>query len=321
MTLSMLQTADAQSVPFPVLLVEDNPLLRRIMEDLITGVGFPVTIVGDGAEALARLDKEHYPIVVTDWVMPEVDGLELCRAIRRRTTGDYTYLILATSQGSRENMVAGLEAGADEYLVKPVNPAELAARLKIARRILSLEQNLKKSLAEITRLSLRDPLTEVFNRRFLIERLPQEIKRAYRYQRPLSLVMLDVDHFKAVNDTYGHQAGDKVLCTCAAIVQETIRDDVDWMVRYGGEEFVLVLPETDLAGAQVVAERLRRRLEISPVPCADMEIRITASFGVAALALFPEKTRLGVESLLEAADRCLYQAKGEGRNRVVGLQL
>lgn len=321
MNLAMLRSPQDTAPTFPVLVVEDNQLLRKIMEELIANVGFPVTTVAGGAEALARLEREYFPIVVTDWMLPGVDGLELCRTIRRRDAENYTYLILATAQNSREEMVAGLEAGADEYLVKPVNQAELAARLNIARRILALEQNLKKSLAEITRLSLRDPLTEAFNRRFLIERLPQEIKRSYRYQRPLSLVLLDLDHFKVVNDTYGHQAGDRVLRACAEVVQEAIRDDIDWMVRYGGEEFVLVLPETDIEGAVAVAERLRRQMETRLIPCGEAGIRVTASFGVAALALFPEKRRLGPEALLEAADRCLYQAKREGRNRVKGLQL
>jgi diguanylate cyclase (GGDEF)-like protein len=308
-------------VVFPVLLVEDNPLLRRIMEDLITAAGFPVTVAADGAAALEQLERRHHPIVVTDWVMPGMDGLELCRALRRRAAEHYTYILLVTAQGGREEMLAGLEAGADEYLVKPVNPAELSARLKIARRILALEQNLKRSLEAITRLSLRDPLTEAYNRRFLVERLPQEIKRAYRYQRPLSLVLLDLDHFKVVNDIHGHQAGDTVLRECVRLTQEGVRDDVDWLVRYGGEEFVVVLPETDHAGALIVAERLRARLAAHAVPWNGAGLRVTASFGVATLALFPEKRHHSLESLLEAADRCLYRAKEEGRNRVAGLQL
>lgn len=318
---AMLLASQEAPSALEVLLVTENELLRRALEDQITGVGFPVTRVGDCAEALALLGRKHYPIVVHDWVTPGAEGLELCRTIRSRPAANYTYLVLLTPQGSLEEMIAGLDAGADEYLVKPVIQVELAARLKIARRILELERNLKRSLAEITRLSLRDPLTEVFNRRFLIERLPQEIKRACRYHRPLSLILLDIDHFKVVNDTYGHAAGDKVLQACARIVQDVIREDVDWMVRYGGEEFVVVLPETNFDGALVLAERLRLHMETRVIPINGDGISITSSFGVAALSLSPERRRLNLESLLEAADRCLYQAKQEGRNRVRGLQL
>lgn len=306
---------------FPVLLVENNRLLRRVTHDLIVAAGYRVLTASGAQEALAILEREPIQIVITDANIPDMDGVELCRRIRGRVAAQYTYLILITGRGSHEEMIAGLEAGADEYLVKPLTAAEVSARLKIARRILDLEWNLRKSLAEISRLSLRDPLTEMFNRRFMIERLPQEIKRAYRYQRPLSLVMLDLDHFKRINDDFGHPAGDRVLCSCAQSLGGAVRDDLDWVVRYGGEEFVIVLPETDHVGAMTVAERMRERVAAHIIPAAAGGVHVTASLGVATLSGFTRGRRCSVEILLEAADRCLYQAKGEGRNRVRGMEI
>jgi diguanylate cyclase (GGDEF)-like protein len=315
------KTAIAAGSQIQVLLVEGNQLLRHIMSDFIIASGCRVFTAGSGKEALELIDREQIQIVLADTIVPDMDGLELCRTIRQRRSDHYTYLILVTGRGSREDMIAGLEAGADEYLVKPVNQAELTARLKIAQRILDLERNLRRSLAEISRLSLRDPLTEVYNRRFMIERFPQEIKRAYRYERPLSVLILDLDHFKKINDGYGHAAGDRVICHCAEVLNAVVREDLDWVVRYGGEEFVVVLPETDLEGGMAVAERIRQQISAAILPDPAGGIHVTASCGVASLNQFPSQRRCGVEALLEAADRCLYLAKSEGRNRVRGIMV
>lgn len=315
----MLQTL-GESPPYPVLVVEDNHFLRHVLCNLLQEDGNAVTAVADGEAALAHLRQDPCPIVITDWVMPGMDGLELCRAIRSLEQDCYTYIILLTAQESKADLVTGLEAGADEYLIKPINEAELRARLKIAKRILNLERSLKQSLEELKHLSVKDPLTELYNRRFLAERLPQEIKRAARYGRNLSLIMLDIDHFKRINDNFGHFAGDGVLKLCAGMLQEAIRQDVDWAARYGGEEFLLILPETDHAGALVVAERLRERFAGAPMAVGEFEIGMTASFGV---STWPHNRRgaLGAEALLEAADRALYQAKKTGRNKVCSLPL
>ncbi len=317
----MTLTDETSPSPFPVLIVEDDRFLRGVLEDMLAEAGYPVEAVSNGAEALRLMAQGAYRILITDWVMPGMDGLELCRLLRRKPSDRYTYILMLTAHGEKEDLIAGLEAGADEYLVKPVNPVELNLRLKIAQRILNLERSLRQSIEEIKQLSLKDPLTGLYNRRFLVERLPQEIKRSYRYSRPLSLVMVDIDHFKAINDTYGHPAGDAVLKVCAGCLMETVRDDLDWVVRYGGEEFVLVLPETDLDGALAAAERLRQRAAEERIGAEGQQIRITASFGVASLPPQPKKEWLRMESLLECADRCLYRAKREGRNRVRGLRL
>lgn len=308
------------NVPDPILVVEDNHLLRHVLCNMLTEEGHAVTGVADGLAALEHLREQTCQIVLTDWVMPGMDGLALCQAIRALPRECYTYIILLTAQESKDDLITGLESGADEYLVKPVNEAELRARLKIARRILDLERSLKQSLEELRNLSVKDPLTELYNRRYLAERLPQEIKRAARYGRNLSLIMLDLDHFKEVNDRHGHGAGDGVLKACAGVLQEAIRQEVDWAARYGGEEFLLILPETDHAGALLVAERLRAHFAHQPLRIGNLNISQTASFGV---STYPHSRggALGAETLLEAADRALYQAKQGGRNQVCSLPL
>lgn len=311
----------ARPASFPVLVVDDDRFMRTVLQVNLTEAGYDVTTAENGRDALAIMNSGNFPLVMTDLVMPEMDGLDLCRAIRQKASSGYTYIILLTAQATKEDVVKGLEAGADEYLVKPVNQAELTARLKTARRILDLEASLKKSLEEITTLSVRDSLTGIFNRRYLDERLPQELKRAFRYKHPLSIVMFDLDHFKAVNDTHGHHTGDIVLQESVGAIKSSIRREIDWLARYGGEEFVMVLPETDLAGATVVAERSRRFIAGLAIKSGEAVIHLTASFGIATYRPLPEQAVPYHASLLAAADRCLYQAKADGRDRVVGTEL
>jgi diguanylate cyclase (GGDEF)-like protein len=303
----------------PILLVEDDSFMRTIIKVALAEAGYDTVAVENGRKALEMLDKRHYPIVITDWFMPEMDGLDLCRAIRSRSGLPYTYIILMTAMEARSGVVTALDAGADEYLVKPVDPVELQVRLKTARRIIDLESTLQRSMEEIRLISQHDHLTGLYNRRYCDERLPQELKRSRRYRRPLSLVMIDIDFFKRVNDEHGHQAGDLVLCELTRHIAASIRQGVDWLVRFGGEEFLLVLPETDLAGATVVAERIRFSVSQLPISLASgITLEITASLGVVATTPGDE---LSPQGIIEAADRALYDAKGLGRNQVVGAQL
>jgi len=193
------------------LLAEDNPVTRKLLEKTLHKAGYEVTSVENGRKALDLFKEKFFPIVLTDWMMPEMDGIELCKAIRKNGSDGYVFIVLLTSKDSKDDIVSGLEAGADDYLTKPSNRAELIARIKTGIRILELEGSLKKANEEIRILSITDYLTRSYNRLYLSERLPQEIVRARRYRHPLSLVLCDIDHFKSVNDTYGHQAGDKVL--------------------------------------------------------------------------------------------------------------
>jgi diguanylate cyclase (GGDEF)-like protein len=249
--------------------------------------------------------------------MPEMDGTELCRAIRSRNSDHYTFIILLTALNSQEALIEGLDAGADDYIVKPIHPAELRVRLKGCRRILDLENSLNKSLAEIRELSIHDPLTRAFNRGYLDQQLQHEIQRAYRYQHSLSLILCDLDHFKLINDTYGHQAGDEVLIRCVRSISSSIRHNIDWVARYGGEEFIIALPETDAAGCRVVAERMRERIAFCPVEDKSNTLKISASFGTVTLIPDMQNNHISADALIKRADKCMYLAKELGRNRVV----
>jgi len=304
---------------FPILIAEDNLVSRKFLEKILVKAGHELVFTENGLKALEYFDEKFFPIVLTDWIMPEMDGLELCRAIRKRNTKGYVFIILLTSNDSKDEIVTGLEAGADDYLTKPVHPSELVVRLNTARRILDLERSMKKANEEIRTLSNKDFLTGCFNRSFLNERLPQEIERSERYKRPLSLIMCDIDYFKKVNDTYGHLTGDFVLKKFTEKISESIRSGVDWIARYGGEEFLIVLPETDLKSCCALAERLRMVISKTVINRGKQDICITASFGVSCfnpVDLVICDNSVSSDILISQADQCLYRAKNEGRNRV-----
>lgn len=308
--------------PFPILIADDNLLLRTMLEANLKAIGYEVVCAENGKEALELYRKGNYPIVMTDWVMPEMSGLELCRAIREdETTTGYTYIIIFTSQDSKNDIIAGLEAGADEYLVKPVHQAELQARLKTARRILELEASQRKYLEEIQSLYMIDPVTGMFNRRYMDDRLPQEIKRAYRYEHSLSVVLVAIDNFDQVKATHGHFSGDLVLKGCADCLMESVRKEVDWIARYDEARFVVVLPETTSSGAMIVAKRLRIRVAAMAITMYDQEIRVTAGFGVAGFTASQQKPGFMAEILMDKADRCLDQAMEEGAGGIKGIQI
>jgi len=305
-------------INFPVLIVDDNPVIQKMMHVYLSKAGYEVTSAENGREALCKFDQKFYPIVLTDWMMPEMDGLDLCREIRKLPIDGYVYIILLTAKDSKEDIITGLEAGADDYLTKPVNHPELIARLNTGVRILELERSLKRANEEIRILSITDNLTGCYNRGYIGEHLPREIKRAHRYKRPLSIIISDIDHFKNVNDSYGHQAGDHVLRGFVRLLKESIRNNVDWLARYGGEEFLLVLPETDFNGAIILAEKLRIIVSKSSIVHKDKEINITASFGVAGFNVLDSYDGVVLENIINKADKYLYNAKQEGRNRVRG---
>ena len=303
---------------YPILIVEDNPVSRKLLEKTLKKGGYEVVSAASGLEALELFKKRFFPIVITDWMMPEMDGLQLCRHIRTMDLPGYVFIILLTAKDTKEDLITGLEAGADDYLTKPFNYPELKARLKAGQRILELEKSLKKANEEIRLLSITDSLTGCYNRYYLMERLNHEIKRASRYNHELSVIMCDIDHFKKVNDTYGHQTGDLVLKSFANTISTSIRKDVDWLARYGGEEFLVVLPETGWQGALALAERLRKVVASTKTPSPQGEISITASFGVTGFDTKTPSDKVSLEQLISAADSYLYQAKEAGRNRVKG---
>lgn len=300
-----------------ILIAEDDSVARTMLELYLEQEGYNFVSVPNGEEALKQYNSNYFPIVITDWLMPKMDGIELCRSIRNQTNDRYTFIIMLTSKNSPESLLEGLESGADDYIIKPINPIELRLRLKGCRRILDLESSLKQSLTEIRDISLHDPLTGAFNRAYLDKQLEHEINRAYRYNHKLSLIMCDLDHFKLVNDTYGHQTGDIVLKRCVENITHSIRHQIDWVARYGGEEFIIALPETDAEGCVTVAERMRERISFSPNGEELSILNISASFGTVTLTPDENAVRVSVADLIQRADICLYQAKQSGRNCVV----
>jgi diguanylate cyclase (GGDEF)-like protein len=313
----MLQeTDDCLKSDFHILVVEDNPIARKYLERKLKLAGYCVTSASNGREAVEAFDKKFFPIMLTDWMMPEMNGLELCQKIREKPTEGYVFMVLLTARDTTEDIIQGLEAGADDYLTKPVNHAELIARINSGMRILKLEKNLKEANEKIKVLSVTDPLTGCFNRGYMTKKLIQELKRARRYKHPLSVIFSDIDYFKKVNDTYGHQAGDLVLKEFAKCIMDNIRMDVDWLTRYGGEEFLIVLPETLSDSALSVAERIRENATQRVITWEGKDIKISASFGVVGLEERELEMDISSEALILKADKALYQSKHDGRNRV-----
>ena len=303
-----------------ILLVEDSRTQALKIQLMLEDHGYHVTIAQNGLEAMNILLSNRISIVISDWIMPEMDGYELCRAVRRHDFGSYVYLILLTAKDSKDDIIEGLEAGADDYLTKPVDDSELIARLTTAERIIRLESSLKLRNKEIALLAITDPLTEIFNRGYMNANLPKAIKRAVRYKQQLSIIICDIDHFKNINDKYGHHMGDIILRSFAQSLNSSLRKDIDWVARYGGEEFIIVLPETGLNSAKIVAERLRHKVS-EETPDEENTIKITASFGIASLSHGENKSYLSASEMIKAADKCMYQAKEQGRNRTVGISL
>jgi two-component system cell cycle response regulator len=307
--------------PPRILLAEDDPVALMLLTRQLKKAGYEVEAVTDGDAALAKFNSRMYPILVTDWEMPGLDGVALCRAVRAMQLDGYVFILLLTARDSKEHIIAGLEAGADDYLTKPVHEAELVARLNTGRRILMLEQSLRSAIQENRWLSITDSLTDAFNRRYLMEELPRELDRCARYGRALTVITCDIDHFKRVNDTYGHSAGDEVLAGFAERIRKLTRATTDWVTRHGGEEFVVILPETGYVGGMQAADKIRAAIEGAPFVTAAGELRITASFGVAAIEANEAGGEKLLDQLMRGSDECLYQAKQAGRNRVAGVRV
>ncbi len=287
------------------LVVVDDPTIVTTIAAMLSPAGYEVMTAGNGHDALAQIQAHGPSYLITDWSLPGIDGLELCRQIRASELSHYTYILLLTSFSNTANLVAGLQAGADEFVCKSVLQAELLPRLQSGRRII----NQAKQLLELAK---SDPLTCLPTRRAFHEQLEREFDRARRFCSPLSCVMLDVDFFKKVNDTLGHGAGDRVLKAVADMLRGSARVN-DIVARYGGEEFCVLLPETTEQAAGAWAERTRTAIAKAEIPINGESLNITISFGVAALM---DDTGTP-EDLLELADQALLVAKQCGRNRVV----
>jgi two-component system cell cycle response regulator len=296
-----------------LLVADDDPVLRRILRAALTRAGHDVQEATDGRAAWGMLQAEPARLLITDWMMPEMDGPELIRHVRAAAFPGYTYIILLTARGGKKDIVSGLEAGADDYLSKPFNPDELRARVAIGERILDLEARLSDARDQLEVLAMQDSLTGLLNRRAIMEHAQAELQRAQRDGAPLSFIMLDVDHFKSVNDRYGHLVGDQVLRMIAGTLTSNKRG-YDWAGRWGGEEFLLVIPGTTAGDAVAIAERLRAGVAAATLPLANGEIlQVYISIGVTNVSACVGGA---LDALLQQADLALYRAKREGRNRV-----
>jgi diguanylate cyclase (GGDEF)-like protein len=299
----------------PVLIVDDDELVLASLARLLSRADYEVYTANSAAAALRILSVESCRIVITDWQMPDMDGLTLCRSLRSRTDNSYVYILLLTIRKSEHDILTGLAAGADDYIVKGAPAEEILARAEVGRRITRLEQSLRVSNRENRRLSVTDPLTGVRNRRYLMKYLPREIERSRRHQHPVAVLSCDIDNFKRVNDEFGHDAGDEVLREFAARVKSGLRTATDWVARTGGEEFMIVLPETNLCGATCVAEKVRCALAAQPIATRAGALAVTVSIGVSALETAVDFETVPLVELLRTADRCLYMSKHLGRDR------
>jgi diguanylate cyclase (GGDEF)-like protein len=296
-----------------ILVAEDELTFRHMLKTFLTKWGYQVGVVSDGLEAWKVLQGEDRPrLALLDWMMPGMDGAEVCRAIREKKPDPYVYLILLTSRDQKQDVVEGMEAGADDYLIKPFDPRELRARIHAGERIIELEDRLIRAQEALRELATHDPLTGLLNRRASLESLSGELSRAYRSGNPVCIIMGDIDHFKRINDAHGHLAGDEVLCEVARRMQRSLRR-YDTIGRFGGEEFLLVLPECSLEEGVKLAERVCHLVRSEPLKAKNEPLQVSISLGVTvANRLAPED----LEALLGAADAALYRAKEAGRDRV-----
>jgi two-component system cell cycle response regulator len=302
-----------------ILVADDEPTSRLIAQMALRDLGHQCRTVTDGLEAWEAFQTDRPDVVISDWMMPGMTGLELCRQVRS-DPGVYTYVIMVTGQGAHSQIVEGMTAGADDYLIKPLDPDDLQVHLIAASRVTSLHRQLSDQRSqlqvlnqELTGIARRDPLTGLGNRLALHEELELLEARVSRYGHRYCMALLDLDHFKAYNDTYGHQAGDAVLQAVAAELKIQARRE-DGLYRYGGEEFLCILPEQTLATGTIAAERMRSGLEALGIPHAgNVGGVLTLSAGMAVFD--PDRTR-SVAEVLKEADEALYRAKELGRNRV-----
>jgi diguanylate cyclase (GGDEF)-like protein len=296
-----------------ILVVDDEPLARRLVEAAVARLGHDATAAEDGEAAWQCYNQDKPEVLITDLLMPRVDGLELCRRVRADTRAGYTYVILVTALGDRRDVMRGMEAGADDYLIKPVDLFDLQTTLIAAQRVTDLHAELERHRAQLAHLAHHDQLTGLGNRRSLDEDLEMLHARGRRYGRGFALAMCDIDRFKAYNDTHGHQAGDQALRAVAATIAGELRGG-DSVYRYGGEEFLLVLPEQTVDTALVAVERVRSAVERLTIGhAAAGPGPLTVSAGITAYA--PGDTTTA-EELLRQADAALYRAKSAGRNRI-----
>ena len=297
-----------------ILLVEDSAIDRHVITQHLKSWGFKVSVATSGTRARKILEGRDAPrLVLLDWMLPDMDGVQLCRDLRNRGANEpYVYVVMVTAKEKKNDLLKAMEAGADDYLVKPVDGTELKARLLAGRRIVDLHEQLLLAGEFLRFAATHDPLTGLWNRGEILSFLRRELVRADRERRPLAVVIVDVDHFKKLNDTFGHLAGDSVLKEIGKRLQSGVRV-YDGIGRYGGEEFLLVLPGCDLKPATGRAESLRSLVSERPITASSAEVTVTVSLGVTVTLCSSDGN---LEEVLQRADAALYDAKARGRNRI-----
>jgi len=296
-----------------VLVVDDDENYIFLVGRILKSMNHEVVSAMNGQAAWELIQAEQIPFVITDWMMPDLDGAELVRQIRAANFPYYVYTILLTAKQTKNDVVGGLDAGADDYIIKPFDMNEMRARIAIGERILGLETRLRETMVKLEEQASHDSLTGLFNRRALYDLIDQEMARSLRDGHFISLVMIDIDHFKEINDQFGHLVGDEMLCLVSQTIQDCKRH-YDQVGRWGGEEFLIVLPSTGLQAASQVAERIRQAIAAidRDVPGGG-KAHVRASFGVASTE---HQGLVTFNALLQQADEALYEAKQSGRNRI-----
>ena len=297
---------------FRVVIVDDDPAIRRLVRLLLNRSGYDSVEFTTGSEAREQLKKIPWDLAILDRRLPDMDGVMLCQELKSYPEFKSRYLIMLTGEDDQEDKVEGLDLGADDYMTKPFQYAELLARIRAGKRIVDLQKELMETNKRLERLSITDGLTHLYNHRYFQDELSRAFEESARYHRPLSLAIADLDFFKKVNDSYGHAVGDQVLQAVSRMFQDSIRS-TDLAARYGGEEFAIMMPETNLDDAMVLAEKLRALLESTPIDTHAGPIRVTLSVGVSTV---PHPAIHSAKELVVSADNALYRAKHGGRNQV-----
>jgi len=295
-----------------ILVAQDDLAHCRVLQNLLAKWGHEVEAVCDGDQAWQVLQRPDAPsMVVLDWMMPGMDGIDVCRKLRERKRDLRPYVILLSGKGQKADLIEGISDGADDYVTKPFDPDELRVRILAGERILNLQIESLTIMEALRKQASHDYLTGLPNRATIMDMLRRDFARGPRHGQAVSVVMADVDHFKDINDTFGHQAGDAVLTGVAKRMAVEMRS-YEIIGRYGGEEFMAVLSDCDTQGAYAMAERLRRAVEARPFELSTTSVPVTLSFGVASTAEIRSATQ---ETLLQLADAAMYRAKRAGRNR------
>jgi two-component system, cell cycle response regulator len=298
-----------------VLIVDDDADARDYLVAVVQEAGYRTAVAASGEQALQLLERDFCPIMITDRNMPGMDGVALCKRAREGQYPGYLYIFLLTAQNASADIVSGLRAGADDYLGKSnISAPELVARLGNARRIVNLEQALRRALDQKRQMANTDALTGAYSRRYLERQLSLELERTRRFNHAVSVLLLDIDYFKRINDRYGHAIGDEVLRNTYRRLRDLLPRACDWIGRYGGEEFLIVLVDTELRGAEIVAQRLVAGMAEASVDTTVGPIPVTVSIGAAEAAQMLT-SELSFKGLLAIADQCLYASKRDGRNR------